>query len=364
MRPVVSFCLKMSPHAAFATLAITLFACGDGSTTADSAGPARRVEVTVDVAANGFSEPLELTVPDGTRSITIIATGASDAVYALGSFQTPDGQEHVGIDLQTAPGSAMRASYDVEQIGQMPGALYQTIRLGTFTHIYPYRPGQTVAAGRASLRIASDKPGPVKVTVLMPEDDGGKTLHVNLVAVSETLTFAQPPSFLDELQTLFAQAGITIVVDNAIELRATGLSAITESTEPQESPVSMSARLPALVANRFTNDALDIFVVDSLPSGIGGLSLGTPGPPLRGSYYYGLIVRRSANDSQLAIVIAHETSHFLALQHVTNVGVSGMVYPDPLDDTQPAQSNLMQSGSKLTPDQGFALSRSALLRVQ
>ena len=126
----------------------------------------------------------------------------------------------------------------------------------------------------------------------------------------------------------------------------------------------MSARLPALVADRFTNDALDIFVVDSLPSGIGGLSLGTPGPPLRGSYYYGLIVRRSANDSQLAIVIAHETSHFLALQHVTNVGVSGMVYPDPLDDTQPGQSNLMQSGSKLTPDQGFALSRSALLRVQ
>jgi hypothetical protein len=38
-----------------------------------------------------------------------------------------------------------------------------------------------------------------------------------------------------------------------------------------------------------------------------------------------------------------------------------MTYADPLDDTQPGQSNLMQSGTVLTPDQGFALSRSSLL---
>lgn len=313
--------------------------------------------------ATGFSEPFEFVVPEGTRSVTIVATGAADAVYALGSFHTADGQERVGVDLGTPPGPAMRASYDTEQIGQMPGALFQTIRLGTFTHVFPYRPDQTVVAGLTSLRVAADRAGPVHVTVIMPADDGGKSLHVNLIVVSETLTLAQPPNFLDELQMLFAQVGITIVVDNSIELRGTGLSAITQSTEPQEAPASMSARLPGLVADRFANPALDIFIVDSLPSAIGGLSLGTPGPPLRGSYYYGLIVRRSSNDSQLAIVIAHETSHFLALQHVTNVGVSGMVYPDPLDDTQPGSSNLMQSGSALTADQGFALSRSALLRT-
>ncbi len=316
------------------------------------------------VTAGGFSEPFELVVPEGTRSITIVATGANDAVYALSSFRTADGQERVGIDPNAAPGPVMRASYDTEQIGQMPGTLFQTIRLGTFTHVFPYRPDQTVAAGMTSLRIASDKPGPVHVTVVMPPDDGGKILHINLIAVSETLTFGQPPSFLDELQALFAQVGITIVVDNAIELRGTGLSTITQSTEPQEAPASMSARLPGLVADRFSNQALDIFVVDSLPSGIGGLSLGTPGPPIRGGYYFGLLVRRSANDSNLAIVIAHETSHFLALQHVTNVGISGMVYPDPLDDTQPGQNNLMQSGSALTSGQGFALSRSALLRAE
>ena len=356
--------ITVSSHHISACFVVATIACGGSPAPVDSGPVPREVAADLDVTAGGFSEPFEFVVPEGTRSITIVATGAADGLYALGSLHTADGKERVGVDLGTPPGTAMRASYDTEQIGQMPGALFQTIRLGTFTHVFPYRPDQIVAAGTTSFRIASDKAGPVHVTATMPADDGGKTLHVNLVAVSETLTFGQPPSFLDELQALFAQVGITVVVDNAIELRATGLSAITQSTEPQEAPDSMSARLPALVADRFTNDALDIFVVDSLPAGIGGLSLGTPGPPLRGSYYYGLIVRRTGNDSQLAIVIAHETSHFLALQHVTNVGVSGAVYPDPLDDTLPGQSNLMQSGSTLTPDQGFALSRSALLRTE
>lgn len=344
-------------------LASSATACGDGSSQPDAGPPPRLVEADVTLDASGFSEPLMFTVPEGTRSITIVATGG-DALYALGSFQTADGIERVGIDLAMPPGPVMRSNYDTEQIGQMPGTLFQSVRLGTFTHVYPYRPDQTVAPGATSVRIASDKAGPVHVTVVMPAEDGGKVLHVNLIAISESFTFPQPVTFIDELQALFTQVGIQIVVDGTLELRGTGLSAITESTEPQESPASMSARLPALVVDRVTPDALDIFLVDSLPSGIGGLSLGTPGPPIRGGYYYGLIVRRNASDSQVAVVIAHETCHFLALQHVTNVGVSGTVYADPLDDTQPGQNNLMTSGSKLTADQGFALSRSSLLRTE
>ena len=345
-------------------LAVLLVAaCGDNQLQPDAGPPPRELAADLTVDASGLSEPFTFTVPDGTRSITIVAVGADGALFALGSLQTADGVEHVGLDLATPPGAAMRASYYDEQIGQMPGGLYQTIRLGTFTHVYPYRPDQVAIAGATTLRVASNQPGPVHVAVVLPADDGGRILHLNLIAVSESLTIPVPATFLDELQTLFAQVGIQIVVDDTLELRGTGLSAITQSTEPQEAPASMSALLPALVVGRVSASALDIFIVDSLPSGIGGLSLGTPGPPIRGSYYYGVLIRRSPNDPSLAIVIAHEVSHFLALQHVTNVGVSGMVYPDPLDDTQPGQNNLMQNGSKLTPDQGFALSRSALLQA-
>jgi hypothetical protein len=347
---------------ALLVLALVVVGCGDdGGSAAPDAAPARRFETDVVIGVTGFSDPVTFQVPAGTRSLTIVATGAVDALYALGSFQTADAAEHVGIDLGTAPGTAMRASYDTEQIGQMAGMLYQTIRLGTFTHVYPYRPDQTVIPGATTLRIASDKPGTVHVTVLMPADDGGKVLHVNLIAVSESLTIASPPSFLDELQALLTQVGITVVVDEIRALRGTGLSAITQSTEPQEAPLSQSAKLPALITDAVSPGALDVFIVDSLPQGIGGLSLGTPGPPIRGSYYYGVLVRQSTNDQTMGYVIAHETAHFLALQHVTNRGVSGTTYPDPLDDTQPNQNNLMQSGTVLTPDQGFALSRSALL---
>lgn len=339
-------------------LAILVACTGD-----DELPEGRSIELDAVVADTGFSAPVSFIVPTGTRSITVVAKGSDDALYALGSLQTADGVEHVGIDLATAPGPTMRESYDTEQIGQMPGDLFQTTRLGTFTHVYPYRPDQSVVAGTTTLRIASDRPGPVHLTLLMPADDGGKVLHLNILSVSDTQTIANPPPFLDEAQAIFAQVGVQVVVDDVRDLPGTGLSRITQSTEPQESPTSMSAALPARVPTDVSPNALDIFIVDSLPFGIGGLSLGTPGPPTRGSYYYGVLVRRSANDASVAMVLAHEVSHFLALQHVTNTGVSGMVYPDPLDDTEPNTGNLMQNGMTLTPDQGFALSRSALLQA-
>jgi hypothetical protein len=123
----------------------------------------------------------------------------------------------------------------------------------------------------------------------------------------------------------------------------------------------MSAMLPALVDDADA-PALDVFLVESLPFGVAGLSLGTPGPPLPGSYYHGVVLERPANDAAMARVLAHEVSHFLALQHVENRSLWGEVFPDPLDDTDPSQDNLMEDGTAITPDQAFALSRSALLR--
>jgi hypothetical protein len=84
---------------------------------------------------------------------------------------------------------------------------------------------------------------------------------------------------------------------------------------------------------------------------------------VRGGYYFGVLVRPSALDSQIARVIAHEVCHFLALQHVQNTGVSGQVYPDPLDDTSPGQNNLMECGTLRTADQTYALTRSWLVQL-
>ena len=333
--------------------------CGDASIGPDAA-PARVLTATLQVGSDGRSPALGFTVPEGTRSVTVVARGAADALYGLAALTLADGVDLVDLPAGS-PSAAMQASYLDEQIGQMPGDLYQSIRLGTFTQVYPYRPGQALPPGPASLAIASDADGPVEVTVLMPPDDDAATLHLNLVVVSETQVVAAPPPWLPALVAILAQADITVVLDAVTTLTGTGLAAITDFSEPQERPTSQSAQLPGLVAGN-GSPALDVFLVDSLPAGVGGLSLGTPGPPIRGAYYYGVVVRPSSSDAATAEVIAHEVCHFLALQHIQNTGISGTIYPDPLDDTTAGAPNLMAgSGTTLTPDQTFALLRSALL---
>ncbi len=336
----------------------------DGGAPPDAAPPSRTVTATVTIDSTGVSPEVGFVVPADTRSITIIATGAGDTLYALASLHTGDGLELVGLDPGAPPGPTMQDSYWNEQIGQMPGGLYQSIRLGTFTHVFPYRPGQAVTAGAASLRVAADAAGPVDVTILMPPDDGAAVLHLNLLAVSDSFTFPAEPTFVDEVQAVFAQAGVQVVVDDVVALPGTGLSMITDFTEPQETPASMAAMLPGLAPATISAGALDVFVVDSLPFNVAGLSLGTPGPPRRGSYYYGVVLERQTDDTLFARVLAHEVCHFLALQHVQNTGISGTVYPDPLDDTTPGAGNLMEAGTALTADQTFSLTRSALLATE
>lgn len=341
-------------------LVLGVLACGDSSTPLDPPGPPPR-EVTFDatVDASGLSEELVFEIPDATRSITVVVEGSTDALYALGAFALGDGADLVQLP-GGAPGAAMQASYVDEQIGQMPGALFQSIRLGTFTHVYPYRPGQAVIAGQARLRVASNTPGPVSITITMPEDATANVLPLNLYLVSDTLADPVDATFAAELDRIFTQAGITAQVAGVERLTGTALERITDFNEPQESPTSQSAMLTGLVADR-VKPGLDVFFVEQLPAGVGGLSLGTPGPPIRGSYYFGVIVRGGAPSIAMARITAHEVAHFLALQHVENRGISGMTYPDPIDDTTAGADNLMEDGTVLTPGQTFALSRSALL---
>jgi len=343
-----------APLIAFA-FAVVVFGCGDDS----SPPPEREVVLEAEVDGSGLSPEVSFTIPENTRSLTVVIEGEDSGLYALGAFTLGDSVDLV--DLPSGdPGAVMQGSYNDEQIGQMEGDLFQSIRLGTYTHVYPYAPGQEAVPGAASLRVASDTAGPVRVTILMPEDDDARALPLNIFLVSETLVDPTSDAFVTELGRIFGQADIDVTINGVERVTGSALERITESTEPQEAPDSQTAMLPALVEGRDL-EGLDIFFVDSLPQGIGGMSLGTPGPPLRGSYYFGVVVRGDLSPLSAAFVVAHEAAHFVALQHVENRGVSGAIYPDPLDDTSPGQDNLMEDGTVLTDDQAFALSRSALL---
>jgi hypothetical protein len=343
-----------------AVLIVVLAACGGGGDLPDAAPP-RVVDDTAVIAGTGRSDLVQFEVPAQTRSIAITVTGAPTALYALAELTLADGVERVQLPAG-APGPAMTASYYTEQIGQMPGALYQSIRLGTYMHVYPYRPDQIVPPGHASLRIASDATGEVAVRIVMVADDGGTELTINLITVSDTLAI-NGDAIVGEAAAYIANAGIATRLGQSIRLGGTAFANITDFNEPQEPPDSQSAQLPALVREQLAGQpGVDVFVVETMPNGIGGLSLGTPGPPERTGYYYGVVVHAGAGGTVSGRVIAHEVCHFLGLQHVQNTGISGTTYPDPLDDTQTGVDNLMQLGTALTPDQGWVLRHSPLLR--
>jgi hypothetical protein len=256
----------------------------------------------------------------------------------------------------------MRASYEDEKVGLMPGMLRQSIRLGLFTQVFPDRPGRALPPGPLTLRVAGSASGtPVDVEVLMPEEDGAHRLPLQIFSLTDDLGPA--PAFLDTTRELLAAGGVDIEVEGVLPLPARALGPGSEISQPQEPPTSASSQLALAGGAMVSGDALAIYVVDALPGGVAGWSLGTPGPPLPDTVYSGVMIARGAGDPrEVGRVLAHEIAHYLGLAHVEDVGRSGGRHPDALDDTAPGGGNLMEGGRTLTRDQAWVLSRSALLR--
>ena len=316
--------------------------------------------------ASGVSDSIRVQVPERTRALAVVVRGDDQTLYGLAWLKTADGVEHVRLPDRIDLGMAMRRQYLEDGVGAMPGALFQRTRLGIFTQIFPDRPGVGLPPGEAVLRIATTDPTRerVEVEILMPPDDGAHLLPLNVFAVSNQFSYSGPDAvpFVPRLREILGAAGIEVAVERVVNLPDSGLSRMSEATRPQELPDSASAKLALLGGAMVTGDALNLFIVDAMPDGIAGWSLGTPGPPLPDTCYSGVVASHAEGD-RLPLVLAHEIAHYLGLAHPVDTAPSGAAYPDPLEDTEPGGGNLMSGdGMSVTRDQAWVLARSPLLR--
>ena len=330
-----------------------------------------------DVSLNelGISEVVVFDVPRNMRSLTVTVVGDPERVYALASLRTADGVEHVGWDEKQSPGPTLNKFYREEHLCYFPGTLRQCPRLGTFTLVYPNKPGQKLPAGPTSLKISSEKAGSARVHVLLSAPNKTNVLHLNFFTVSHRTPQFDTKLLARKIQDIFDQAEIQIVIDNEVALNDTPFGDLTNlaapkqrpsgaPTDPEEAPDSAPAKLAFLGHQRLpSSNALNVFLVDSFGGrGIKALSLGTPGPPLPSSYYFGVFVERSSNYEVMARLAAHEVAHFLGLDHPTRWSASDAVYRDGLVSSAEVVTNLMSSGTELNPAQIYVITRSPLLR--
>ncbi|PSM31629.1 hypothetical protein [Haliangium sp. UPWRP_2] len=330
---------------------------------AGCAPPSRRAQIScVSWSADPrISQPLNIQIPPHSRSVMLVVRGDSDVLYGLASFQIG------GRELQDLPpgvlADGLADSYFTAGTAQPPGLLRQFARLGTFTFLFPHASHQPPPEGRLSFRIAASRPGrPPIIDVITPPDDGARVLPLNLLFVSDRdrAELADPQAVLQQASAIFAAAGISPRLDSVQQLRGTEFSTLSSLPEPWEAPMGPLAALARLGQAQVHGPGLHVFVVDSLPTGRDGISLGLPGPPFPDSPFFGVILRHS-EPATLGRTLAHEVAHFLGLRHVRTATPSGAVLDDGLDDTEPDGKNLMEHGHNLSPSQIDLLLRSPLL---
>lgn len=346
---------------------------------------------------DGLTPEIELDVDSVVYSFVVIGYAHDGVSVILNTATTPDGTEVVSNTEPPGLGTTQR------QVARgFPGQFFSPNRVipsresGAFlvpnSPDVPFPEGTWTFQAGAYVQSISNQGisvtasnRPVRLFVLVntaPERPEAGTLDLTLwFSGSGGITAGNAPDHtglqatLDVMRDAYDAVGITIASIDYRDLEDTSLRTIVltpDICEGGDLDTLFEASAPG------ESNRLNIFFVErfqclmfggafDMGQGIAGISGGIPGMPYaKGTPHSGVAAATDffANDpTQFAVVLAHETGHFLGLFHTEeNNQFGGPTINDNISDTgtgQGARGNLMyfsaEGDTTLTPGQGFVM---------
>jgi hypothetical protein len=306
-----------------------------------------------------------LPIPDSAQSVAV-------------TFAIDDPNQKVGVAQLTSPSGVLvidpAKSYDTNLVRHQPELGQSVLSMPSSLDRAPLETGAYLM-NVTSLRADGTQPGsatPTATAVIKLDSSVLLALHFYFLdvddhpcaaqlgatldaAIATSATFFQN-DFLGELRAVFVHGGISLGELTYEDLR----------THPELDGLDI-ADAPSLLALGTHDSGVNVFFVRTL-SPVGLQAFGpNPGPAgIAGTRQSGVIVSLDTlcyrSWSTLARLTAHELARYMGLYD--NVDIDGV--PDPIDDSDTSNNNLMfyseLGGIDLSPGQRAILSRSTVLQ--
>lgn len=330
---------------------------------------ARRQRFVVTTGADGWSEPMEISIPEGSRAVHFAVRGEPETAIGLGELVPPGGTDLVRWPRDVTMES-LRSTVQTNEGYAFQGidfgeGFYQVVFLEAFALTWPYAPGMSPPAGEYRVRFVTSRPNQrLVVRVIAPEEDEtARYLHVAVHNYS-----GRPRAEIDALvegaTAILAGQGVNVVVDSYEE---DSDSEFRDATCPDGTTFgcrfeSLANPLRALWRRSSATIAVHLVVSERRAGGGNQTSNGVPVVSDGCTWGAATSMDSSGFNPYGATELAHEWGHTLGLHHPD---LTGMGLEDPIPDTAARGPNLMSGvgdfSETLTPGQREVAYRSPLL---